>query len=68
VTVVYGAGVGIQLVLSGGHFPTDVIVGAAAGTLVGTMVPWLHLRSEGRLSFLPWGLTGGAGIAVRGVL
>jgi membrane-associated phospholipid phosphatase len=68
VTVVYGAGVGTQLVLSGGHFPTDVIVGAAAGTLVGTVVPWLHLRSEDRLSLLPWGLTGGAGIAVRGLL
>jgi membrane-associated phospholipid phosphatase len=68
VTFVAGAGVGLQLVLSGGHFPTDVIAGAVAGTLVGTAVPWLHLRSERRLSVLPWGQPGAAGIGVRGML
>ena len=68
VTFVAGAAVGVQLVLSGGHFPTDVFAGAVAGTLVGTAVPWLHLRSEGSLSLFPWGLTGGAGLGVRGVL
>jgi membrane-associated phospholipid phosphatase len=68
VTLVYGAGVGAQLVLSGGHFPTDVIVGAAAGTLVGTVVPWLHLRPERRLGLLPWGVTRGGGLAIHGLL
>lgn len=39
-----GASVGIERVLAGRHFPTDVIVGAIAGTAVGVAVPWLHRR------------------------
>ena len=36
--------VAVERVASGDHFPTDVAVGALAGTAVGLAVPWLHLR------------------------
>jgi membrane-associated phospholipid phosphatase len=42
-----GASVGVERILAGRHFPTDVIVGAAAGFAVGTAVPWLHRRGGG---------------------
>jgi membrane-associated phospholipid phosphatase len=67
-TLAFGAGTGISLILAGGHFPTDVFAGAAAGALVGTVIPWLHVRRDRRVSLLPWRLTGGAGIALRGSL
>lgn len=41
---VAGASVGVERVLAGRHFPSDVLVGAAAGLAVGTAVPWLHRR------------------------
>jgi membrane-associated phospholipid phosphatase len=37
------------MVLSGAHFPTDVAMGALAGTAVGTLVPLLHLRPSKRV-------------------
>ena len=37
--------VGVGRVMAARHFPTDVIAGAAVGTLVGWLVPWLHRRS-----------------------
>jgi membrane-associated phospholipid phosphatase len=46
VTLVVGASVGVERVLGGNHFPSDVLVGAAAGMAVGTAVPLLHLRRE----------------------
>jgi membrane-associated phospholipid phosphatase len=39
-----GVSVGVERVLAGRHFPTDVIAGAAAGFGAGTAVPWLHRR------------------------
>lgn len=48
-----GASVGVERVAAGRHFPSDVIVGAVAGTLVGIGVPWLHTR--GRLAIVPAG-------------
>jgi membrane-associated phospholipid phosphatase len=39
-----GVSVGVERILAGRHFPTDVIAGAAAGFAVGTAVPWLHRR------------------------
>jgi membrane-associated phospholipid phosphatase len=44
VTGLVGASVATERVLAGRHFPTDVLVGAAAGFAVGTAVPWLHVR------------------------
>jgi len=35
-------------VASGEHFWSDVIVGSAVGSAVGTLVPHLHLRSQRR--------------------
>lgn len=42
-----GGSVGVERVLAGRHFPSDVIVGAVAGFAVGTAVPWLHRRPAG---------------------
>lgn len=37
-----GASVAAERVAAGRHFYTDVIVAAAAGSLFGTLIPWLH--------------------------
>jgi len=36
---------GCLRVVAGYHFPTDVVVGAAMGTGVGLLVPWIHTRA-----------------------
>jgi len=41
---VVASSVAVERVASGHHFPTDVAVGAVAGTAIGITVPWLHLR------------------------
>lgn len=46
VTAVVGTSVGLERIFAGRHFPSDVLVGAAAGTLVGLAVPWLHARAR----------------------
>jgi membrane-associated phospholipid phosphatase len=38
------ASVAVERVAGGRHFPTDVVAGAVAGLVVGTAVPWLHVR------------------------
>lgn len=44
-------------VLSGSHFMTDVIAGAALGTLIGCGVPYLHtLGEEGSITASPFSL------------
>ncbi|MGZ3479386.1 MAG: phosphatase PAP2 family protein [Myxococcaceae bacterium] len=61
VTVVVGTSVGLERIFAGRHFPTDVLMGAAAGTLVGLAVPWLHSRARigpGRVQLAP--VDGGA--------
>lgn len=47
-----GASVGVERVLAGRHFPSDVLVGAAAGIAVGLGVPWLH-ESAHRAAIVP---------------
>jgi membrane-associated phospholipid phosphatase len=46
VTAVVGVSVGLERVYAGRHFPSDVLMGAAAGTVVGLGVPWLHARAR----------------------
>ena len=38
--------VGILPYVSGRHFPTDILVGAAAGSLIGWVIPALHRTQE----------------------
>lgn len=57
--VAVGTTVGVLRVVSGRHFPTDVLVGAAAGTAIGLLVPALHRPREledGSISSAPSGL------------
>jgi membrane-associated phospholipid phosphatase len=44
--VVLGSAIGATRIAAGKHFPSDVLVGAAAGAAVGLAIPWLHRRSE----------------------
>jgi len=65
--VAVGAGVGALRVAAGAHFPSDVIVGGLAGAAIGTIVPWLHLRSPAtNLAVAP--TEGGALVAISGQL
>ncbi len=41
------AGVGALRILSGQHFPSDVLAGAAVGSAIGFAVPWLHRQKPG---------------------
>jgi membrane-associated phospholipid phosphatase len=69
VTAVVGVSVGLERVYAGRHFPSDVLVGAAAGTLVGLAVPWLHARARigpGTLDVAP--ASGGALLVWKGQL
>ncbi len=47
VTVGMGLGESALRIAAGRHFYTDVIAGAAMGTAVGTLVPYLHRRYRG---------------------
>lgn len=61
VTGAVGASVAVERVAAGRHFPSDVLVGAAAGLAVGVAVPWLHARPArdgAAMQFVPLG--GGA--------
>ena len=53
--VALGSGIGVARVASGKHFPSDVLVGAAAGTAFGLLVPWLHRQREGAVLGLQLG-------------
>jgi hypothetical protein len=68
ITGVAGGGVAVSMVLGGAHFPTDVAMGALAGTIVGVSVPMLHLRGPRgmHLSLRPEHTAGGASLALRG--
>ena len=67
VTGVVGTSVAIERLAAGRHFPSDVLVGAAAGTLIGLAVPWLHARARlgpGAIDLQP--APGGAMLAWNG--
>ena len=44
ITVIVGSAVGVSMIWSGWHFPSDVMVGAVMGTATGVAVPALHFR------------------------
>ncbi len=46
VTAGVGLGEGSTRILSGRHFYTDVVAGMAAGTAIGTIIPYLHERNK----------------------
>lgn len=51
-----GTSVGVERVLGGHHFPSDVLAGALTGVAIGTAVPLLHERSRheaGRFALVP---------------
>jgi membrane-associated phospholipid phosphatase len=48
------AGVGISRIFSGNHFTSDVLAGAAIGSVFGYLIPWLHLRKKtDAVTFVP---------------
>ena len=49
---------GALRVTAGYHFPSDVLVGAAVGTTLGVLIPWLHTRDPAGDTGL--GSTGGS--------
>jgi membrane-associated phospholipid phosphatase len=66
VTTLAGGSVAFDRVASGHHFPSDVVVAAAAGTILGITIPWLHSRPRApRLAILP--ATSGSGLTLGGV-
>jgi membrane-associated phospholipid phosphatase len=48
-------------VKAGMHYPSDVLVGAAVGTVIGVGVPWLHRRADRAVSVA----AGPGGVAMR---
>jgi len=58
-----GSTVGLLRMLAGKHFTSDVLVGAAMGTLVGIGVPWLHAKAGSGVSVAP-GPGGGAVVMI----
>jgi membrane-associated phospholipid phosphatase len=68
VTGLAGASVAAERILAGRHFPTDVLVGGAAGFGVGTLVPLAHARwspfRSAPVSVLP--AASGRGLAIAG--
>ncbi|MDR1128912.1 MAG: phosphatase PAP2 family protein [Treponema sp.] len=50
------AGIGAARILTGAHFLTDVLAGAAAGSLYGWLIPRLHLRNDNKdIRIIPTG-------------
>jgi hypothetical protein len=45
--------VGYQRYESGMHFPTDILVGAAFGSILGYVIPWMHREGKENISVAP---------------
>jgi membrane-associated phospholipid phosphatase len=45
--------VGYLRYAAGEHFPTDIVVGAVAGSAIGYAVPWMHRTSNDNMSITP---------------
>lgn len=59
--------VGGTRILSGSHFPTDVIAGAVVGASIGLLVPALHAAPR-RVTAMPMAVSSGGGIAIAAAL
>jgi membrane-associated phospholipid phosphatase len=53
VTYAIASFVGYMRYEAGKHYPTDILVGAAVGSLIGYMVPALHLKTLGEMTVNP---------------
>ncbi len=61
----FGGAVGALRIASGRHFPTDVLFGALMGSVIGTVIPWLHERPNAPVVTI--GAIGdGAGLVLAG--
>jgi len=64
VSYTLAAGVGAARIFSGNHFLSDVLAGAAIGSVYGYLIPWLHLRKDSdRITLSP--LPGGLAVALK---
>jgi len=54
-------------VAAGRHYPTDVLAGAALGTLFGVGIPLLHRPRQRKQKAVAWSLTPSVGRDLRGV-
>jgi len=57
--------VGYQRYQSGMHFPTDILVGAALGSVLGYAIPWIHREGKENISVAPRIYCGNYGLSVR---
>lgn len=56
---------GLERVLAGKHFPTDVITGYAVGALCGYFIPHFHLKErQSKLTAFPWVGQGYSGVGL----
>lgn len=51
-------------ITSGEHFITDVIAGAAAGSVIGYVIPLLHRKRSSELTFTPYSTPSSAGLTM----
>ena len=64
VSYTVAAGIGAARMCSGNHFLSDVLAGAAIGSVYGYLIPWLHLRKDAdRVSLVP--LSNGLMVALK---
>lgn len=63
-----GSAIGVLRVAAHQHFPTDVLVGALAGSTFGLTVPWLHQKkSRASYALMPLPISDGAMIGALGI-
>ena len=55
------SGVGAMRILSGQHFPSDVLAGAVVGSAIGFGIPWLHRKAPANKTNVEGGPEGAAG-------